>query len=150
MQARRSNVLLMDEELKKTIENLSASIKTIQADLLTFKRDREVTHSDENLQAGSQSSNVVSGNGPTKKRKKNIEDESKSEDEDEELELGDTDTELYQLSEAAGAFIETTFAVDGESYVWEKVREFCKFRVVKLFRRYILNSTGINSALLES
>ena len=99
----------MDEELKKTIETLSASIKTIQADLLMLKRDRKVTRSGNNSQASSQSSDIVSGNGPTKKRKRTLEDESESEDEDEEFDAGDTETELYQLSEAAGAFIETTF-----------------------------------------
>ena len=41
--------------------------------------------------------------------------------------------------------------VDGESYAWEKVRKFREFsHSHKTFRRYILNSTGINSALLES
>ena len=99
----------MDEELKKTIETLSASIKALQAGLLMLKRDREVTCSDNNSQAGSQSSDIVSGNGPAKKRKRTSEDESKSEDEDEEFDAGDTETELYQLSKAAGAFIETTF-----------------------------------------
>ena len=74
-----------------------------------LKRDREVTCSDNNSQADSQSSDIVSGNGPTKKRKRTSEDEIESEDEDEEFDAGDTETELYQLSEAAGAFIETTF-----------------------------------------
>ena len=100
----------MDEELKKTIEDLSASVKTIQTDLLALQKDREVTRSDtSNSQAGSQGSDTVSGNGPAKKRKRSSEDDSESEEEDEDLEPGDTDTELYQLSEAAGAFIETTF-----------------------------------------
>ena len=106
MQARWSDISFeMDEELKKTIEALSASVKTIQADLLTLKRDRKVTCSDNNSQAGSQSSNIVSGNGPAKKRKRTSEDESESEDKDEEF--NDTETKLYQLSEAAEAFIET-------------------------------------------
>ena len=110
MQARWSDICFeMDEELKKMIETLSASVKTIQADLLILKRDREVTRSDNNLQAGSQSSDMVSGNGPAKKRKKTSEDERESEDEDEEFDAGDTETELYQLLEAAGAFIEMTF-----------------------------------------
>ena len=36
----------MDEELKKTIEDLSASVKTIQTDILALQKDREVTRSD--------------------------------------------------------------------------------------------------------
>ena len=60
-------------------------------------------------QAGPQNSDLVSGNGPTKKRKRTLEDESKSDGEDKDFKLGDTDTELYQLSEAVRAFIETTF-----------------------------------------
>ena len=57
----------MGEELKKTIKNLSNSVKAMQADLLMLKRDREVTRSDKNSQAGLQSSDVVPGNGPAKK-----------------------------------------------------------------------------------
>ena len=95
----------MDEELKKTID-VSASVKTIQTDLLALKKDREVTRSDtSNLQG----SDTVSGNGPAKKRKRSSEDDNESEEEDKDLKPGDTDTELYQLSEAAGAFIEMTF-----------------------------------------
>ena len=97
----------MDEELKKTIEDLSASVKTIQTDLSALKKDHEVTPSDtSSSQAGSQGSDTVSGNGPTKKRKRISEDDSESK---EEVEPGDADTESYQLSEAARAFIEMTF-----------------------------------------
>ena len=100
----------MDEELKKTIEDLSASVKTIQTDLSALQKDREVTLSDtSNSQAGSQGIDTVSGNGPAKKRKRSSEDDSESKEEDEYLEPGDTDTKFYKLSEAAGAFIETTF-----------------------------------------
>ena len=99
----------MDDKLKKTIDTLSASIKDIQADLLTLKSNREVTHSDSNLQSGSQYSDLVSGNGPTKKRRRIPEEESESDGEDGEFEQNDAETELYQLSEAGGAFIETTF-----------------------------------------
>ena len=77
---------------------------------MALQKDREVTRSDtSNSRAGSQGSDTVSGKGPAKKRKRSSEDDSESEEEDEDLEPGDTDTELYQLSEAAGAFIETTF-----------------------------------------
>ena len=77
---------------------------------MALKKDREVTRSDtSNSQAGLQGSDTVSGNGPAKKRKRSSEDDSESEEEDEDLKPGDTDTELYQLSEVAGAFIETTF-----------------------------------------
>ena len=74
MQARWSDICFeMDEELKKTIETPSASVKTIKADLLTLKRDHEVTRSDNNSQAGLQSSDIVSGSGPAKKRKRTSE-----------------------------------------------------------------------------
>ena len=57
---------------------------------------------------------------------KTVEDESKSEDEDEELELGDTDTELYQLSESARAFIETLF----KSKLDNATRKACSYKVL--------------------
>ena len=87
----------MDDELKKTIDTLNASVKAIQADLMTLKRDREVTHSDSNSQSSLQYSDLVSGNGPTKKRKRIPEEESKSDGEDGQFEQNDADTELYQL-----------------------------------------------------
>ena len=96
--------------MKKTIETLSASIKAIQADIVTLKG--EATQSGRDSHAGSQNSDLVPGNGPAKKRKRtDLDDGSDADDDDEdgESELGDTETELYQLSEAAGAFIETTF-----------------------------------------
>ena len=44
-----------------------------------------------------------------------------------------------------------TGTVDGESYAWKRFADFANSVIVaKLFRQYILNSTGINSALLES
>ena len=64
-----SNILEMDDKLKKTIDTLSASVKAIQADLLTLKGDLEVTHSDSNWQSGSQYSYLVSGNGPAGQEK---------------------------------------------------------------------------------
>ena len=76
---------------------------------MTLKGDREVTHSDSNSQSGSQYSDLVSGNGPAKKRRRIPEEESESDREDGEFEQNDAETEVYQLSEAGGAFIETTF-----------------------------------------
>ena len=91
----------MDEELKKTINTLSVSIKVVQVDLLILKSDCEVTHSENNLQASLQYSDLVSGNGPIQK-KKISEDESESNGEGGEFELSDTDIELYELLEAVG------------------------------------------------
>ena len=97
-----------DEELKKTIEGLSQSVVTMQAKVKTLRG--EVTHSDKNSLAGSQNSDLVPSTGPTGKRR-GTEDETDSEEEEEDpdIELGDAETERYQLSEAAGAFIEMTF-----------------------------------------
>ena len=100
----------MDKELKKTIDTLSASVKAIQADLLTLKGNREIAHSDNNSQSSSQYSDLASGNGPAKKRRRILEEESESDREDGKFEQKDTDTELYQLSEVGGAFIETTLS----------------------------------------
>ena len=61
MQERWSDIFKMDEELKKTINTLSVSVKAIQVDLLILK---SVTHNDNNLRAGLQYSDLVSGNGP--------------------------------------------------------------------------------------
>ena len=106
--AHGSDILEMDKELKKTIDTLSASIKAIQADLLTLKGDCEVAHSDNNSQSSSRYSDLVSGNGPTKKRRRILKEESESDGEDGKFKQKDTDSELYQLSEAGGVFIETT------------------------------------------
>jgi len=99
----------MDEDLKATIKGLCDSVKAMQADILTLRG--EVTLSDKNLHAGLQVSNSVSGNSPTSKLKRfALEDKSNSDCiEEEEAELNNTKTELFQLSEAAGAFIETAF-----------------------------------------
>ena len=80
--ARGSDILEMDKELKKTIDILSASIKAIQPDLLTLKGYHEVAHSDNNLQSSSQYSDLVSGNGPAKKRRRILEEESENDGED--------------------------------------------------------------------
>lgn len=101
MQERWSDIFKMDEELKKTINTLSVSVKAIQVDLLILK---SVTHNDNNLQAGLQYSDLVSGNGPVQK-KKISEDESESNGEGGEFELSDTDIELYELLEAVGPLL---------------------------------------------
>ena len=72
--ARGSDILEMDKELKKTIDTLSASVKAIQADLLTLKGDCKIAHSDNNSQSSSQYSDLVSGNGPAKKRRRILEE----------------------------------------------------------------------------
>ena len=101
--------------MKKTIHTLSANVKTIQADLLMLKGNREVTHNDSNSHSGSQYSDLESSNGPTKKRRRIPEEESESDSEDSELKQNDTDTELYQLSEVGRAFIEMTFKLKLEN-----------------------------------
>ena len=113
--------------MKKTIDTLSVSVKVIQANLLTLKEDRKVTHSDNNWQSGLQYSDLLSGNGPAKKRRRIPEEESESDSEDGKFEQNDTDNELYQLSEAGGAFIEIIF----KSKLDNTTRKACatKYRV---------------------
>lgn len=74
----------------------------------------KVTHSDKSLEAGLQHSNFVSGTGSANKRKmlsQKDENDNDKDDKDTELELGGgSETEQYQLSEAAEVFIETVLS----------------------------------------
>ena len=100
---------------RKLFNVLCDSVKAMQAEMVTLKS--EVTHSDKNSRAGSQNSVIVSSNGPMRKRtapeeESNTDDDDDDDDDDDgsndEME-DDAESELYQLSEEAGAFIETAF-----------------------------------------
>jgi len=92
--------------LKTTIKGLCDSIKAMQADILMLRG--EVTLSDQNLHAGSQVSDSISGNICASKWKR-IAPSDIDGNEEEEAELGGMETELFELSEMAGAFIEMAF-----------------------------------------
>ena len=101
-----------NEELVKSIESLTKSVKSIQDDLLMLKRG--TTHSGLNPQSpsGTQQSdgNDMAGDNLPPGKKPRIEEEE--EDPATESEEGeDTQVPLLTLSDAASAFLETTLRV---------------------------------------
>ena len=104
--ARGSDILEMDEELKKTIDILSASVKAIQADLRSKVIMRLHTVTITAVQFAIQWLSIWQW--PCQEEEEDSGGRKWERWWRRQVWTEGTDTELYQLSEAGGAFIEMT------------------------------------------
>jgi len=105
-----------NEELAKTIETLTVSIKSIQDDLLMLKCG--AIHSGSNPQSSSgmqQSSTDVVASNNTPHGKKSRVDEEFATDDEEQVDCEDVQASLVSLSEAASAFLEAALGTKLEN-----------------------------------
>ena len=98
-----------NKEITKTLETLLASVRSIQDELVTLKR--EATHSSTNPQSGSSmqyNSTDIAGLVPPPDKKSRLEDDEANSDE----KIGNIDTQqgpLVPISEVAAEFLEASF-----------------------------------------